>query len=306
MITAQTVDELIASFDAAFEQGEGGLPRAVLTHGESSAHVYMLGAHVSHFQPPGHEPVLWMSAHSDFLPGSPICCGVPVCVPWFAMREDRPDLPNHGFARTRPWRVVDAGRASVMLELTGDDETRAMWPHEFVFRMHVELDDALTMALTVQNTGNEPVTVTEALHSYFHVADVRRVSVTGLEGVPYYSKVEGGTHCSDQPITIDAETDRVYARTAATRENFVDVNEVLFHRFAAMMEIGHACNPYDPVAEGSVGSDGLAADFLRGCGMEGYVEWQGACMEVSRKGPHIHYCVRWAGPRDPMDVPRIC
>ena len=188
----------------------------MLTHGESSAHVYMLGAHVSHFQPPGHEPVLWMSAHSDFLPGSPIRCGVPVCVPWFAMREDRPDLPNHGFARTRPWRVVDAGRASVMLELTGDDETRAMWPHEFVFRMHVELDDALTMALTVQNTGNEPVTVTEALHSYFHVADVRRVSVTGLEGVPYYSKVEGGTHCSDQPITIDAETDRVYARTAAT------------------------------------------------------------------------------------------
>ena len=93
-----------------------------------------------------------------------------------------------------------------------------------------------------------------------------------------------------------------YARMAATRENYVDVNEVLFYRFSAMMEIGHACHGYDAAEEGGVGDDGFAADFLRGCGMEGYVDWHGASLEVSRKGPHIHYVVRAAGPRDAMDV----
>ncbi len=215
----QTLEELNSSFAPRFETGEGGLPRAVLTHGESMAHVYTLGAHVAHYQAEGHEPLLWVSTQSHFEPGRPIRGGVPVCLPWFAEHQDRPDLPLHGFARTRMWRVVQAATPStITLELESDADSLAIWPYHFLFRMTVTLHEGLAMALTVENRNSESITITEALHSYFRVSDVRQVVVTGLEGVQYLSKPDHRSHSEQDPITIRSETDRVYVRTTSPCE----------------------------------------------------------------------------------------
>lgn len=224
MISPQTIQQLNDHFAIAgavdFQSGEGGLPHAVLTGHGATAHVYTLGGHVTHYQPDGHEPVLWMSSHSTFEPGKPIRGGVPICLPWFAAREDRPDLPMHGFARTTVWQVQNTnqtqnGDVILTLIMTDNQQTRELWPFAFEFRMVVTVGEVLTVTLTVTNQSEQAMPISQALHSYFNVSDVRQIQVTGLEGTRYISKVEQCSRVEDGPITITQETDRVYNNTQA-------------------------------------------------------------------------------------------
>jgi D-hexose-6-phosphate mutarotase len=74
------------------------------------------------------------------------------------------------------------------------------------------------MALEVHNTGSSPLVFEEALHTYFAVGDIRRVSIEGLEATDYLDKVGGITKRSQgpNPVTFTGETDRVYLNTRAT------------------------------------------------------------------------------------------
>lgn len=197
-----------------------GLERVAVTTPVCEGHVYLHGAHVSHYRRSGEEPMLWMSDKSWFEPGKPIRGGVPICFPWFGARQGKPESPGHGFARLLPWTLATAtaegGAVTLVLTLGASEATRAHWPHDFAAEMRVTFGRELTMTLTVRNTGGEPFTFEAALHTYFAVGDVRRVRVTGLENVRYMSKVEGGAiKSSPEPITITAETDRVYMETAS-------------------------------------------------------------------------------------------
>ena len=81
------------------EAGRGTLPTVAVRNEHAAATVYLHGAHVTHFQPKGKGPVLWMSDWSWFEPGKPIRGGVPICWPWFGPNAADPKLPGHGFAR---------------------------------------------------------------------------------------------------------------------------------------------------------------------------------------------------------------
>ncbi|MEZ6193298.1 MAG: hypothetical protein R3C45_18655, partial [Phycisphaerales bacterium] len=87
MDTHQTTDELNKRFTlpagVRFEPGEGGLVRVIVDNSVCKGCVYPHGAHVTAFQPDGHESVLFMSERSAFEPGKAIRGGVPVCFPWF-------------------------------------------------------------------------------------------------------------------------------------------------------------------------------------------------------------------------------
>jgi glucose-6-phosphate 1-epimerase len=57
---------------------------------------------------------------------------VPVCFPWFGAHPSDTTKPAHGFARTRTWQVAELARGGsgdvrVVLRLTPDAETRALW-----------------------------------------------------------------------------------------------------------------------------------------------------------------------------------
>ena len=220
-----TVDELNRRFGipgaAGFEPGRGGLTRLAVIAPGGEAHVYLLGAHVTHWQPARGEPVLWVSRNSAFEVGRPIRGGVPVCHPWFAERPGDPGAPLHGPARLVEWSVASVERGP------GGDVTAALTTAfgpgaggregDFELTCTVTVGSTLALALRTRNLGNEPLTVTEALHSYFRVADVRGVSVTGLEGCTYFGKVTGGPNQvqGDEPITFRGETDSVYLNTPA-------------------------------------------------------------------------------------------
>jgi len=221
---------------ALFERGEGGLPRLRISCEGAEAHLYLHGAHVTHFQPASEKPVLWLSRRSWFSDAKPIRGGIPVCFPWFGASSENPALPTHGFARILAWDVASVRRFAfegsaqdtgieVVMRLAADERTKRFWPHAFAARLGIVVTaQLLKVRLQVTNAGAEPFQFAEALHSYFAVADVRTIAVQGLQNGPYLDTA-GGAQVEKvdgpEPIRLAGETDRIYrgATAACTIED---------------------------------------------------------------------------------------
>jgi D-hexose-6-phosphate mutarotase len=197
-----------------FASGNGGLPKINVVTGRSTAEIYLHGAHVTGFQKNGEPPLLFMSGKSWFAPDKPIRGGVPVCFPWFGPRAGG---PAHGLARISPWEPVETiaapdGAAIIRLRLP-ENSMAPEWPAlrtEFV----VTVADTLTMELIAANESAEVVEIENCLHTYFHVGDIGRVSISGLQGAPFDDFAAGANGArrveNDPALRIAGETNRVY------------------------------------------------------------------------------------------------
>lgn len=223
---SQTLDKL-RDFNipgiTAFEAMPGGLIRLVITAPHGEAHIYLHGAHVTHYQPAGGAPVLFMSAESHFSPGIPIRGGVPLIFPWFGARAEHPASPMHGFARTADWELAavavnEEGFVAADFRLTSSDRTRELWPHDFTLTHRVTVAKHLLMTLEVENTSAAPFVFENAQHTYLAVHDVRETAISGLENAPYLDKTDAMQRKTQEaaPIRITAETDRIFESTRAT------------------------------------------------------------------------------------------
>jgi glucose-6-phosphate 1-epimerase len=125
-------------------------------------------------------------------------------------------MPSHGLVRTTAWRVSEAGReadGTVVLKLT--PPTLAGLPLRLTMTLHI--GRTLSQTLVTENVGDEPVAFTEALHNYFHVGDVRKVAVSGLDGLTYLDKKDHGrTHQQhgDWQLLPPGYSDRIYTRAS--------------------------------------------------------------------------------------------
>ena len=207
---------------AVFKPGSGDLLHLAVTTPLAEARIYLHGAHPAHFQPAGGAPLLFVSEHSHFAPGKAIRGGVPVIFPWFGPHPTHANLPAHGFARTMPWQVeslaLDGNQTVIaVFRLDSNEQTRALWPHDFALRHRVVVGKQLVMTLEVENTSEAPFQFEEALHTYFAVGDIRKVSTTGLENCAYIDKTDGFQRKTQgpEPIRITSETDRVFENTRA-------------------------------------------------------------------------------------------
>jgi glucose-6-phosphate 1-epimerase len=199
------------------DAGRGGLPRIAVNSGLAFAEVYLFGAHVTEFQPRGSAPVLFLSKHSVFDGKKPIRGGVPLVFPWFGPRADMPELPPHGFARTREWEIesCDArgdGSVRIVLTTSADEGTMKLWPHEFMLRFIVVVGSVLDMTLEVRNTGKQAFKFEEALHAYFMVGDVKTVSVEGLGGKDFVDRTDNEKRktMEAKALQFTGEVDRLY------------------------------------------------------------------------------------------------
>jgi D-hexose-6-phosphate mutarotase len=208
---------------AVFEPGEGDLPRLAVRSSLADAHIYLHGAHVTHFQPRDKAPVLFLSQRSLFAADKPIRGGVPVIFPWFANRAGHPESPAHGVARTAEWQIQSLtedgdGVVTAAFRLTADDRSRALWPYDFTLGYRVAIGRTLTLTFEVKNTSTESFTFEDALHTYLAVGDVHQVSVLGLEDSEYVDKTDNfqRKHQGAEPIRIAQETDRVFENNRKT------------------------------------------------------------------------------------------
>jgi glucose-6-phosphate 1-epimerase len=216
------LDEMFGQGDRIkIAAGKGGLACVTVADARANAEIYLQGAQVTAFQPKGAAPVVWTSAASLFEPGKAIRGGVPICWPWFGPHDTQPSFPGHGFARAATWELVGAEAApsatTITLRLGSPAPVPAQFPAPFELTYAIEVGARLKLTLTYVNKSGDAQSITEALHTYLAVSDVRSVEITGLAGVSYDDKVTRG-HATEgpAPIKITAETDRVYLDTTTS------------------------------------------------------------------------------------------
>lgn len=244
-----------------------GLVKAVVSLDGIAGELVLQGAQLTRWDPPGGHPVIFMSPNSAFAPGTAIRGGVPLIFPWFGPHRSAREAPQHGFARVAPWRLDSverrgAGELTMALSLTSDDSTSPFWPAPYRAVYTVSFGRRLSLSLAVQNRSGHAIVFEEALHTYFAVSDIARVSVTGLSGKTYIDKTDGLRRKTQEgAVTLAKHTDSVYLDTPNHRA----IEDPQWRRRIVIDSDGaHSTIVWNPWAENAAAMRDLGADAWRG------------------------------------------
>lgn len=205
--------------------------------GAGSLLVAQQGAQILQYQRGTQAPIIWLSEQARYQRGQSVRGGAPVCWPWFgglarnpptvqAMHSNPPSAPAHGYVRSLDWQLlgIDQLDGAVTLQFTFDSRKQPLpdWPHAAELQLNIRLDHQLHLELRSRNLGTQPLVLSQALHSYFAVSDIRDVSVSGLDGCRYIETLEGWQERQQQgELGFAGETDRIYLDTP-TRLSIID------------------------------------------------------------------------------------
>ena len=204
-----------------FKEGAGGLTMVEVSNAQATATIALQGAHLLTWAPKGQQPVIWLSTAAKFAPGKSVRGGIPICWPWFGPHESEKSFPAHGYARTVEWDVVETealanGATRLLFRFNGNEASAKMWPHNTPCDYQLTIGAALEMELLTRNQEKTPVTIGQALHTYFAISNIREVAVDGLDGCPYLDKVDGFKRKQqDGAVSFSGETDRIYLDSTA-------------------------------------------------------------------------------------------
>ncbi len=201
------------------KKNANGFEYIEIENSSATAKVALQGGHLFHYQQRGKKPLLWVSEKSHFETGKAIRGGIPICWPWFGKHPTDPALPQHGFARTSLFELVesnepDAHTTELMLQLHSSSKTLALWPYQFQLTLCISIGKILSVALTTRNCDTQSFPLSSALHSYFAVSHIENVSVQGLDKTEYLDTLTDETMVQKGSIHIGEEVDRVYQNTA--------------------------------------------------------------------------------------------
>jgi len=210
-----------------FIEIEHGFVYAEINNARAHATISTYSGQVLSYRPKNQpDDLLFVSDKAWYEDGKAIKGGIPVCWPWFGPDPDNKGRPAHGFVRNRQWQVTGSesladGSTKIILSITDSDATRALWPHSFRLDIEITVGDSLKIALVTHNTGDDSITISQALHTYFRVGDISNVSVLGLDGTDYLDKAnDAGRKTQTGAVTISGEVDRIY--TDVTGELTID------------------------------------------------------------------------------------
>lgn len=223
-----------------------GIKVVRVIHPKATAAISLFGGHVLSFVPTGKKETIWMSEKADFTGNKAIRGGIPVCWPWFGKAAE----PSHGFVRTTEWTLNDHRENDqgviVSLTLTDSADTRAIWPHAFHAELLIEVGDTLKVSLVSTNTGESPIQIGGALHTYLNIGDIHQTTVSGL-GNEY---IEAGERKpSAGSVTFNSEVDRIYPQASET----ITVEDTANQRRIAIASQGNnsvvVWNPWQALSE---------------------------------------------------------
>ncbi|MYL22574.1 D-hexose-6-phosphate mutarotase [Halomonas alkaliantarctica] len=180
--------------------------------------INLQGAQVLHFAPVGESDWLWMTPTPQSLPGA-VRGGIPLCWPWFGderYADESPDRsgPFHGLARHASWRLdaVDEHEEGIEAHLSPQTRLHSLLNVRAVIqanakRLHVEIIS--------ENSGEMPVKISAALHTYLAVDDIERCRIEGLAGARYLDKRRDFAEAEQQgTLAIRGPIDRIYHSNA--------------------------------------------------------------------------------------------
>jgi len=213
--------------ELGFVEIEHGFTYIEINNARAHATISTYSGQVLSYRPKGQaHDLLFVSDKAYYENGKAIKGGIPVCWPWFGPDPDDQGRPAHGFVRNRQWQVSASesladGSTKVVMSLSDSDETHKFWPHPFRLSIEITVGDSLKVELVTHNSGDEMITISQALHTYFQVGDIGRVRVLGLEGTDYIDKVDDSARKTQSgAVTINGEVDRIY--TGVTGELVID------------------------------------------------------------------------------------
>jgi glucose-6-phosphate 1-epimerase len=162
-----------------------------------NAQIFLQGAHLTSFK-----DWLFLSPQSNFIEDKPIRGGVPIVFPYFGHHKTDTSSPQHGFARTMPWKLESQHEDGASLSLVHDG---------FSLQIQYEFGDTLKANLSIENIGECTRNYEVALHTYFAVSDIRSVVIKGIDGKEFLDNMENlqrKTQAGD--LTFSCATDRIY------------------------------------------------------------------------------------------------
>ncbi|MBK4998303.1 D-hexose-6-phosphate mutarotase [Pseudomonas sp. S31] len=219
----------MATFQVVTEQ-HGELSCWRITSAHADLLIAQQGAQILSYQRIGEPPLLWLSDQAIFRQGKSVRAGVPVCWPWFGNLQRNPasvqamyrgeQAPAHGLARSRDWQLlgIEEAGSTLRIEFELPEAQGALpdWPHNVELKLLMVLGDDLELTLTSRNLGDAPVTISQALHSYFAVSDVHQARVEGVEGLAYIETLADWQQRQQLgALSFAGETDRIYLATPA-------------------------------------------------------------------------------------------
>ena len=211
-------------------QSFGELAGWRLAIGNASVEITAQGAQILSYQQAEQPPIIWLSEQAEFNLEQSARGGIPICWPWFGAIErnpqavqqmTQPDAPFHGLARQKPWQLIsqfiEQDRVGLVLALNTKNQPLAEWPHAALLQLSVTLTaHQLQLQLSTTNLGQQPIHISQALHSYFAVSDIQQVSVQGFADCAYIETLEDWQIRQQAgAITFNGETDRIYLQPAA-------------------------------------------------------------------------------------------
>ncbi len=202
---------------AVYRTFDNGFECIEIVNTSGHAKIALQGAHLFHYERVGEQPLLWLSETSFFKAGKAIRGGVPICWPWFGKHRTDNSLPQHGFARTSLWTVVeinetDENATELFLQLKSSTKSLQLWPYSFELLLHVNIGRALTISLTTKNCDEKAFAITSALHSYFAVWDIDDVYIEGLDKTRYFDSLTEESVVQKGNVRIAGEVDRIYQK----------------------------------------------------------------------------------------------
>ncbi|MBQ8654217.1 MAG: aldose 1-epimerase family protein [Clostridia bacterium] len=128
-----------------------------LSNGKCTAEIQLQGAQITSFHGPDGREVIWQADPSVWASHAPVL--FPICgsVADGVIRiEGKPyTMPKHGFSRKPEYEVLKQGDDFVELALYPSEETRAMYPFDFVFHVtYTLLENGYVTAFTVENNSD--------------------------------------------------------------------------------------------------------------------------------------------------------
>ena len=202
-----------------------------IRHGQAELLVAQQGAQILSYQLAGQPPLIWLNNEAVFKQGKGIRAGVPVCWPWFgnfsrnpdnvqAMRQGSDAPTAHGLVRTMDWSLqgieAEGDSVNVAFTLPLPEGGLPGWPHKVGLTLRVRLGETLQIELSSENLDDHPVSLSQALHTYFAVSDVRNVQVEGVEGLTYIETLDDWKPVAQVgSLGFAGETDRIYQNAPA-------------------------------------------------------------------------------------------
>jgi galactose mutarotase-like enzyme len=141
-----------------------------IENGSLAAEINPLGAELVRLQDEQGRDLMWSGDPSVWNGHAPLLFPIVGALSGGVMRIDGREyaLPRHGFARRRPFTLVEQSPGGVTFRLESDAESRLVYPFDFRLDMHFSVDHStLTCAASLHNPGEAPLPACFGYHPAF-------------------------------------------------------------------------------------------------------------------------------------------